>query len=58
MSLSYGISTIQFCSVPIVNDINEIWRHLVDRLQDCNVLVLKKDVEIFLGIHLEVKFDF
>jgi len=28
------------------------------RLQDYNVLVLKKDAEIFLETHLEVNFDF
>jgi len=28
------------------------------RLQDYNVLVLKKDAEIFLETHVEVKFDF
>jgi len=27
-------------------------------LEDYNVLVLKKDIEIFLKTHLEVKFDF
>jgi len=27
-------------------------------LKDCNVLVLKKDAEIFLKTPLEVKFDF
>jgi len=27
-------------------------------LKDYNVLVLKKDAEIFLKTHLEVKFDF
>jgi len=32
-----------------------IWLY---RLQDYNVLVLKKDAEIFLATHLEVKFDF
>jgi len=32
-----------------------IWPH---RLQDYNVFVLKKDVEIFLKSYLEVKFDF
>jgi len=32
-----------------------IWLH---RLEDYNVLVLKKDAEIFLKTHLEVKFDF
>jgi len=32
-----------------------IWSH---ELQDYNVLVLKKDVEIFLATNLEVKFNF
>jgi len=31
-----------------------IWLH---RLEDYNVLVMKKDTEIFLETHLEVKFE-
>jgi len=38
--------------------VNQIWSHLAYRLQDYNLLVLKKDDTIFLATHLEVKIDF
>jgi len=39
---------------------NQIWSHLTtyNRLQDYNILMLKKDVEIFLAAHFEMKFYF
>jgi len=52
------ILMVQSCTMHVVDDVNQIgviWPH---RLQDYNVLVLKKDAKILLKIHLEVKFDF
>jgi len=53
----YGmeILIVQSCSVHVVDDVDQIWSHLTE---DYNVLVLKKDAEIFLKTQYEVKFNF
>jgi len=52
------ISTVQSYSVHVIDGVIKfgvIWPY---RLKNYNVLVLKKDVEIFLKTHLEVKLNF
>jgi hypothetical protein len=43
------MSTVESFGVHVVDDENQIWSHFWSHeLQDNNVLVLKKDIEIFL----------